>query len=76
MHWATYVDIPVKWAVPNLANLFHAVVLNGVVEGNSSGYRNPELSSPMTSKQTALVCWGPKGFNEIKIGLIQRQLSR
>ena len=46
------------------------------VEGISSGYRNPELSSSRTSEQTVLVCWRPKGFNEMKLGLIQRQPGR
>ena len=36
----------------------------------------PELSSPTTNEQTSLVCWGPKGFNEMKLGLIQRQPGR
>ena len=30
----------------------------------------------MTSKRTAFVCWGPKRFNEMKTGLIQRQPGR
>ena len=30
----------------------------------------------MTSEQTALVCWDPKEFNEMKTGLIQRQQGR
>ena len=39
-------------------------------------YKNLELSFPMTSEQTALICWGPKGSNEMKMGLIQRQSGR
>ena len=32
--------------------------------------------TPVKSERTALVCWGPKGKNERKRGLIQRQPGR